>query len=205
MLRKILDMLENFGVELALIKELNINININNETVKSDQAVIPLQRPRRKALKLWKFVLFVLIASVGILLKPSSLYELIHARSDTLITKPNVQESVHIVEPKAAFSPSGIWRLEYPETASKPEQVRIINNKGEIAASFWSFDGVGISGLPCFMLQLKDIIPPIPAGTMCEIPEGVKVSTNSNIALVESNGKSYIVFNSMKGKLRVYR
>ena len=109
------------------------------------------------------------------------------------------------MEPKAAFSPSGIWRLEYPETASKPEQVRIINNEGEIAASFWSFDGVGISGLPCFMLQLKDIIPPIPAGTMCEIPEGVKVSTNSNIALVESNGKSYIVFNSMKGKLRVYR
>lgn len=109
------------------------------------------------------------------------------------------------MEPKAAFSSSDIWRLEYPETASKPEQVRIINNEGEIAASFWSFDGVGISGLPCFMLQLKDIIPPIPAGTMCEIPEGVKVSTNSNIALVESNGKSYIVFNSMKGKLRVYR
>ena len=129
MLRKILDMLENFGVELALIKELNINININNETVKSDQAVIPLQRPRRKALKLWKFVLFVLIASVGILLKPSSLYELIHARSDTLITKPNVQESVNIVESKVAFSPSGIWRLDYPETAIKPEQVRIINSQ----------------------------------------------------------------------------
>ena len=105
----------------------------------------------------------------------------------------------------AEYHDSYILRLDYPEGAYKPEQVRIIYSDGTTAAAFWSYDGVETSGKECFLLRLGSITPPLPIGTKCEIPAGVHVVPDESIELEEVNGKKYIVFLRTEGKLRVYQ